>query len=100
MREDLIDQFNNVTNSEFNDVDVLRKQKKIDNISDYLFAIRRNFDFHFYINAKTVDNPYYKLDSLVWSCIFHEKVPRYSEKVYRMAEYFISHFNYLKTLSF
>ncbi len=36
-----------------NDVDVLRKQKKIDDIENYLFAIRRNFDFHFYINAKS-----------------------------------------------
>lgn len=65
-----------------------------------MFAIRRNFDFHFFINAKSVEDPYYKLDALVWSSIYHEKVPRYSEKVYKMAEYFIQHYNYLKTLSF
>lgn len=65
-----------------------------------MFAIRRNYDFHFFINAKSVDNPYYKLDALVWSCIFHEKVPRYSDKVYRMCEYFVQHYNYLKSLSF
>lgn len=53
-----------------------------------MFAIRRNFDFHFYINAKSVDNPYYKLDALIWSSVYHEKVPRYSDKVYKMAEYF------------
>jgi len=47
-----------------------------------------------------VDNPYYKLDALVWSCIFHEKVPRYSDKVYRMSEYFMQHYQYLKTLQF
>ncbi len=68
-----------------NDVDVLRKQKKIDDIENYLFAIRRNFDFHFYINAKSTENPLYKLDALVWSSIYHEKVPRYSDKVYKMA---------------
>lgn len=63
-------------------------------------AIRRNFDYHFYINAKSVENPYYKIDALIWSSVYHEKVPRYSEKVYKMSEYMIQHFNYLKTLSF
>lgn len=82
------------------DVDVLRKAKKIEDIDNYMYAIRRNFDFHFFINGKSADNPYYKLDALVWSCIFHEKVPRYSEQVYRMSEYFIQHYKYLKSVSF
>ena len=100
LKEQLIESFNQLTTSEMQDVDVLRKQKKIDDIDNYLFAIRRNFDFHFYINSQSVDDPYYKLDALVWSCIYHEKVPRYSEKVYKMAEYMVQHYNYLKTLSF
>lgn len=82
------------------DIDVLRLPKKIDDIENYLFAIRRNFDFHFFINAKSVDDPYYKLDALVWSNIFHEKVPRYSDKVYKMSEYMMQHYQFLKTLSF
>lgn len=36
----------------------------------------------------------------MWSSIYHEKVPRYSDKVYKMAEYFHQHYMYLKTLSF
>ena len=100
LKEELIDAFNNLTKREMNDVDVLRKQKKIDDIENYLYAIRRNFDFHFFINAKSVDDPLYKLDALVWSCVYHEKVPRYSDKVYKMAQYFYQHFLYLKTLSF
>ena len=100
LKEELIESFNKLTLAEMQDVDVLRRQKKIDDIENYLFAIRRNFDFHFFINAKSVDDPYYKLDALVWSSIYHEKVPRYSEKVYKMSEYFIQHYNYLKTLSF
>jgi len=75
----MIEAFQNMTNDEMQDVDVLRKAKKIEDIDNYMFAIRRNFDFHFYINGKSVDNHYYKLDALVWSCIFHEKVPRYSD---------------------
>lgn len=100
LREELIEMFNKMTQEEMEDVDVLRKAKKIEDIDNYMYAIRRNFDFHFFINGKSVDNPYYKLDALVWSCIFHEKVPRYSDQVYRMSEYFIQHFKYLKSVSF
>ena len=85
---------------EMENVDVLRKAKKIEDIDNYMYAIRRNFDFHFFINSKSVDNPYYKIDALVWSSIFHEKVPRYSSQVYKMSEYLIQHYNYLKSLSF
>lgn len=52
------------------------------------------------INGKSVDNPYYKLDALIWSSIFHEKVPRYSHQVYKMSEYLVQHYFYLKSLSF
>lgn len=36
----------------------------------------------------------------MWTCIFHEKVPRYSDQVYRMSDYLLSHYKYLKTLNF
>lgn len=88
LKEELIEKFNDYTRTEWDNIDVLRKNKKLESIENYLFAIRRNFDFHFFINGKTAENNYYKLDALVWSCIFHEKVPRYSDKVYKMAEYF------------
>ena len=100
MKEELIESFNKLTLAEMQDVDVLRRQKKIDDIENYLFAIRRNFDFHFFINSRSQEDPYYKLDALVWSCVYHEKIPRYSDKVYKMAEYLVQHYNYLKTLSF
>ena len=82
------------------DVDVLRKYKKIEDIENYLFSIRKNLDFHFFINGKTAENPFYKLDALVWSSIFHEKVPRYSDKVYKMCEYLMQHYNLLKEMTF
>lgn len=44
--------------------------------------------------------PEFKLDALVWTCIFHEKVPRYSDKVYKMSAYLLEHFKYMRTLSF
>lgn len=100
LREDLIDAYNKMTNEEMENVDVLRKAKKIEDLDNYMFAIRRNLDFHFYINGKSQENPYYKLDALVWSCVFHEKVPRYSDQVYKMSEYIVQHYNYLKSLSY
>jgi len=53
LREELIETFNKFINSEMEDVQVLRKFKKIEEIDNYLFAIRRNLDFHFYINGAT-----------------------------------------------
>jgi len=81
-------------------VQVLRKFKKIEDIENYLFAIRRNLDFHFFVNGATTAQPEYKLDALVWTCIFHEKVPRYSERVYKMSQYLLRHYQYLKTLDY
>lgn len=97
---DLVEAFNSYTRKEIYDLDVMRKEKKIESIENYLFAIRKNFDNHFYINGKTAENPYFKVDALVWSCIYHEKVPRYSDKVYKMSEYLIRCFKYAKTLSY
>lgn len=84
----------------FDDVDVIRKERKIDEIDSYSFAIRNLLDFHFYINGKTHENPYFKLDALVWSNIFKEKVYRYSDKVYLLSEYMMQHFHYINSLSF
>lgn len=36
------------------------------------------FEKHLCKNPKTKDNHYLKIDALVWSTIFFEKVPRYS----------------------
>ena len=79
---------------------MLRNFKKLEDIENYLYAIRRNLDFHFFINGATTAQPEYKLDALVWTCIFHEKVPRYSDKVYKMSAYLLEHWNYLRTIDF
>lgn len=100
LADDLIDAFNSYARKEIYNLDVMRKDRKIENIENYLFAIRKNFDNHFFINGKTSENPYFKIDALVWSCIYHEKVPRYADKVYRMSEYLIRMNKYIKTLSF
>lgn len=100
LREELIEAFNKMITDEMEDVQVLRKFKKLEDIENYLYAIRRNLDFHFFINGATTAQPEYKLDALVWTCIFHEKVPRYSDQVYKMSQYLLRHWQYLQTLSY
>lgn len=96
----MIEAFNKMITEEMDTVQVLRKFKKIEDIENYLFAIRRNLDFHFFVNGATTAQPEYKLDALVWTCIFHEKVPRYSDRVYKMSQYLLRHYQYLKTLDY
>ena len=88
----LLENYSKMTEELVFNLDVLSKGKKVQDMDRYTSEIRNTFDFHFYINSKTVDNPYFKADALVWSCIYHSKVPRYSDKVYKMAEYLIQTF--------
>lgn len=53
LREEIIEGFNRFITAEMEDVQVLRRHKKIEDIENYLFAIRRNLDFHFFINGKS-----------------------------------------------
>lgn len=53
---------------------------------------RQAFDRHFNKNPKTKVNPIIKLDALVWSTIFFEKISRYSEEVFLMADYFYQNY--------
>lgn len=84
------------------EVSKIHLKKKNDFIKDLIYFCdlnRQNYEKHFYGNFKTSQNPYFKIDSLVWSTIFYEKVERYSDRVYLMSEYLIKHFRYIQTLS-
>ena len=87
-------------NTEMEDVQVLRRHKKIEELDNYLYAIRQNLDYHFFIHGISSVTPEFKLGALVWSCIFHEKVPRYSDQVYKTSMYLLKHYQYMRTLSF
>jgi hypothetical protein len=100
LKEELIEGFNLMINTEMEDVQVLRKHKKIEELDNYLHAIRQNLDYHFFIHGISSVTPEFKLDALVWSCIFHEKVPRYSDQVYKTSMYLLKHYQYMRTLSF
>lgn len=57
-------------------------------------------EYHFNRNAPTIKNNYFKLDSLIWSIIFFEKIPRYSDKVYLLAEYIKTNYDFINELGY
>src|SRR3990167_666111 len=84
------------------EVGKIHLKKKGDFIKDLTFFSELNiqaFERHFFSVPKTSQNPYYKIDSLLWSTVFFEKVERYSDQVYLMSEYLIKHFQYIQSLS-
>lgn len=71
---------------------------------------RHYLEYHFNRNPKTIKNNYYKLDALVkgllffnyevWTIVYFEKVPRYCEAVYMVAEYLKANYDYIQTLPY
>lgn len=62
---------------------------------------REEFMFHFYGDSLSADNPYYKMDALVWKNLFRRKPEdRYLDEVYKFGHYFVKMFEYVNTLSF
>ena len=54
------------------------------------------FSYHFNYNPKTKDNPYIKIDALVWAIVYAEKVERYADEVYLFSEYIIKNYEAMK----
>lgn len=84
---------------EVNKIHLKKKNDFIKDLEYFCDLNRQNYEKHFYNNPKTSSNPYYKIDALMWSTIFFEKVERYSDRVYIMSEYMVKHFNYINHLS-
>lgn len=99
MEKCLTHQFDLFVAQEVNDIHIKKKGDFIQNLKYFKDMNQNLFEKHFYSDPKTSQNPYYKIDALVWSVIYFEKVERYSDQVYLLSEYFIQHFRYLNTLS-
>jgi hypothetical protein len=98
--EEIIKKHKNSANKEFQKVDTLRKISKFKNIQELYEEQKNIFHYHFNIYNPTVENPFLKIDSLVWKEIFRGKIPRYDKRVYKMSHYLIYHFNKFKELTF
>jgi len=76
-----------------------RKNDFILDTNHYLQNCQKFLTYHFKGNPKTISNPIYKLDALVWTLIFFEKVDRYDERVYIVANYILETYYYMQTLT-
>ena len=88
------------TSQEIGKIHLRKKNDFIRDVDSYMKVSRNYLDYHFNKNSVTVKNNYYKLDALVWSVIFFEKIPRYSEQVYLMTEYVKANYDYIQGLNF
>jgi hypothetical protein len=70
-----------------------KKGEFIKDVNLFMQNNRKAYDTHF--NKIYKDDVYKKIDALVWSTIFFEKVDRYDNKVYMMSEYMIQNYNYI-----
>lgn len=77
-----------------------KKNEFVRDIESYMRVSNGYLDYHFNRNPATVKNNYYKLDALVWSIVYFEKVPRYSDEVFKMADYLKATYDYIQTLPF
>jgi len=81
-----------------NRIHLKKKNDFVRDVNHFMLNNRIAYDHHFNKHPITSNNPYIKMDSLIWSTIFFEKVPRYSDVVYLLSEYVIKHFEYFQRL--
>jgi hypothetical protein len=98
--DEILKSHKKLSNNSFQSVDTLRKISKFRNIHEYYENQKNTFHWHFKINNPTVENHFLKIDALVWSHVFHEKIPRYDPRVYKMSHYLVSHYEKLKNYTF
>lgn len=67
------------TETQVGKIHLRKKNELIRDIEAYLKSGRDYMEHHFNRNPETIKNNYFKLDALVWSIVYFEKVPRYSE---------------------
>lgn len=96
MIKSLNDAFERYTSMKVNNIHLKKKNDFILDLKGFMKLNRNTYEIHFKKNPRTSKDPYYKADALVWSTIYFEKIDRYDEANYRMAEYMIENFNMLK----
>ena len=92
--------FDRYTSMKVNDIHLKKKNDFINDLKSFMRLNRNTYDVHFKKNARTSRDPYYKIDSLIWSTVYFEKIDRYDADNYSMAEYLIENYNQLKDATF
>ena len=92
--------FNVYIEKELNQITMKKKNEFTRDAHQFIELSRNQLEFHFNRNPQTVQQNYLYFDALVWSIVYFEKLPRYSDQVYKMAEYLINTYKYLQDLEF
>lgn len=91
--------FKEYVEKSINQIHIHRKSNFIADTNYFLETTRKVLSFHFRENKDTVNSPMHKIDALVWTNIFYEKVDRYDRRVYIIASYLLENYRYMKTRS-
>jgi hypothetical protein len=91
---------NNITVDRIGRLSIKKKNDFMKNVTQ---ALRLNLvimEYHFNKSTLSKDNPYVKIDALIWSTVFLEKVDRYSDEVYLFSEYALKSYDMLKHMPY
>ena len=91
--------FKEYTEKSINQIHIHRKSNFIADTNYFLETTRKVLNYHFRENKDTVNNPINKIDALVWTNIFYEKIDRYDQRVYIVSSYLLENYKYMKTRS-
>lgn len=91
--------FKEYVEKSINQIHIHRKSNFIADTNYFLETTRKVLNFHFKENKDTLYNPISKIDALVWTNIFYEKIDRYDQRVFMVASYLLENYRYMKTRS-
>lgn len=89
---------NNLTLERIGKLSIKKKNDFQKNVTEAMKLNVILLDYHFNKSPLSKDNPYVKIDGLVWSTVFLEKVERYGEEVYLFGEYAVKTYQMLKEM--
>lgn len=100
MSKNLMAKFKRYTDINISKIHIKKKNDFAKDLESFMRLNRNTFDKHFKLDPKTSTNPVYKIDAMIWSTIYFEKVERYEKRVFRFAEYALNAQSYYKNLSY
>lgn len=93
IKKDLEYVFKKYTVDNVGKIHLKKKNDFIKDVNHFMSNNRKAYDRHF--NTLYKDDPYQKIDALVWSSVYFEKLERYSEDIYLMSEYIMQNYAYI-----
>lgn len=91
---------NVITTDRIGRLSIKKKNDFQKNVSSALKLNLTIFDYHFNKSPLSKDDPYVKIDALIWSTVFLEKVERYGDEVYLFSDYAVKSYKMLQEASY